>query len=167
MRLELGAGQRPTPGYLHNDVNSFPGIDHVGPAWTIPVADNSCEEVLALGVIEHLTFAEVRATFATVHRILEPGGVFLFDVPDLEVWCRYLADGTDLFEPEHVLATLYGWQRWPGDEHKSGWTCGMLDGELGAFAKVTFGVDGFLTRGHTRRRMTRDGDAHIYVTAVK
>src|SRR6185503_20190430 len=26
------------------------------------------------------------------------------------------------FEPQHVWSTFYGWQRWPGDEHKSGWT---------------------------------------------
>jgi predicted SAM-dependent methyltransferase len=166
-KLELGSGQRPTAGYEHNDVNNFPGVDHVGPAWTVPAKADSYDEVLALGTIEHLTYAQVRATVAHVHEILTPGGVFLFDVPDIAVWCRYLIDGTDLFTPEHVRATIYGWQRWPGDEHKSGWTRDLLAEELSIFSEVRFGVEEFTSRGHVRNRMSREGDAHIYVAAFK
>ena len=124
-RLEIGCGQRPTPGYLHNDVNAFPGVDIVGNPWEIDLADATLDEVLALGVIEHLTYEQVSGTFANVHRMLKSGGEFRFDVPDLPVWCGYAVDyfaGRPApFPIKHILSTLYGWQRWPGDEHKSGW----------------------------------------------
>lgn len=160
MKLELGSGQRPTPGYVHNDINAFPGIDIVGNPWELDYAD--CTEVLALGVVEHLTFQQARDTFARI------GCEFWFDVPDLAVWCRYLAyPETSPFPPEHVLATLYGWQRWPGDEHKSGWSRESLADALyeAGFTQITYGVDQFLDRGLRRRRMHRPSDAHIYVVA--
>ena len=135
-RLELGCGDRPTPGYLHQDITALPGVtlDYTCPPWEIPLPDASLDEVLALGLVEHLRFAEVRATLARVSALLVPGGSFLFDVPDMRVWSEYLYHVTHgqpelvPFEPEHVWSTIYGWQRWPGDEHKSGWTReGILD----------------------------------------
>ena len=58
-KLEIGCGQRPSPGYIHNDVNAFEGVDIVGMPWEIDFAENSLDEVLALGVIEHLTYGQV------------------------------------------------------------------------------------------------------------
>lgn len=171
MKLELGAGQRPTPGYIHNDISGFDDIDCCTSADQVTFPESSLDEVLALGVIEHLTYEQARRTFANTHRMLRPGGVFVFDVPDLAVWCQYLCDHTGgrpvPFELEHVLATLYGWQRWPGDEHKSGWTQQLLKESLGEWTAVDYGVEQFLARGHERRRMHRPADAHIYVIATK
>src|SRR5712691_1198496 len=119
-KLELGCGHRPTPGYIHNDLNAFEGVDIVGAPWEIELPGGSLDEVLALGVVEHLTYAQVTQSFKNVHRMLAPGGAFLFDVPDIPVWCRYVADhfaGQPApFTLEHLFSTLYGWQRWPGDE---------------------------------------------------
>lgn len=171
MKLELGSGQRPTDGYTTNDVNAFPGIDVVCGAWEVDLPDASLDEVLALGVIEHLTYEQVALTFANVHRMLKAGGEFIFDVPDLEVWCAYLtwavAKKLTPFPLEHILSTLYGWQRWPGDEHKSGWTMDLLDEALrkAGFEHIEFGMQLLTERGHHRNRMDRPTDAHIYVVA--
>lgn len=168
MRLELGSGERPTPGFLSSDVYPHPDVDIVSPAWDIDLPDGSVSEVLALGVMEHLTYQQFTDTVANVHRMLEPAGLFLFDVPDLPVWCRYLIDLTEgreaPFTLEHVCSTLYGWQRWPGDEHKSGWTVGALLDELDGFT-VKFGVEPF--KVYERRRFWRPSDAHLYVSAVR
>ena len=172
-KLEIGCGQRPTPNYIHNDVNNFDGVDVVGMPWEIDFPDDSLDEVLALGAIEHLTYDQVTSTFANVHRMLEPDGIFLFDVPDIPVWCSYVVDhfaGKSIpFEIDHVFATLYGWQRWPGDEHKSGWWQGRLEGELNkaGFERIEFGVHLFLDRGHHRNRFDRPHDAHLYCCAHK
>jgi len=170
VKLELGSGQRPSPGYIHTDAHDFPGLDHIGSADTLECDDESLEEVLALGVIEHLTYQQAVDTFRNVYRWLAPGGVFLFDVPDLPVWCEYLsahARGESApFDLQHVLCTLFGWQRWEGDEHKSGWTKQMLEAELVKFS-IVWGVDSFVERGHYRRRFARPQDAHLYVTATK
>lgn len=173
MKLEIGSGQRPTPGYFHNDVNAFPGIDHVGNPWEIDLPSGSLDEVLALGVIEHLTYAQVDLCFANIFRMLESGGVFYFDVPDLPVWCRYVVDhfaGKAIpFTIEHVLSTLYGWQRWPGDEHKSGWYQALLEQAIAraGFQDCEFGVQVLLDKGFSRNRFSRPQDAHIYCLVRK
>ena len=173
MKLEIGCGQRPTPGYIHNDLNDFEGVDIVGSPWEIDLPSNSLSEVLALGVIEHLTYEQVNKTFSNVHRLLKSGGEFVFDVPDIPIWCEYVVkhfQGENIpFEIDHVFATLYGWQRWPGDEHKSGWYKEKLERVLNesGFIKLQFGVASMKERGHSRNRMDRPLDAHIYCVATK
>jgi len=171
MKLEIGSGKRPTPGYLHNDVNAFEGIDFVGNPWDLDIEPGSLTEVLALGVVEHFSYEEARRAFHRVREMLAPNGEFIFDVPDLPVWCGYVVDyfagKPTPFPIQHVLATLYGWQRWPGDEHRSGWYADLLEEELlyAGFDSFQYGVEGFLARGHSRNRMTRPADAHIYCIA--
>jgi predicted SAM-dependent methyltransferase len=173
MKLEIGAGHRPSPGYIHNDVNAFEGIEHVGNPWEIDLPSDSLEEVLALGLVEHLTYDQVDKCFSNVNRMLKSGGVFVFDVPDIPVWCQYVVDhfaGKEIpFTIEHVFATLYGWHRWPGDEHKSGWYQDLLDTTLdrAGFHQRKFGVELFLARGLDRNRFHRPADAHIYCVATK
>jgi predicted SAM-dependent methyltransferase len=172
-KLEIGCGQRPTPGYIHNDLNAFDGVDIVGSPWEIDLPASSLDEVLALGVIEHFTYGQVYDAFTNVHRMLAPEGIFLFDVPDIPVWCGYVADhfaGRSIpFTIEHVFSTLYGWPRWPGDEHKSGWWQEKLEEELhrAEFHELSFGVEVLLDQGHMRNRFLRPHDAHIYCRAVK
>jgi predicted SAM-dependent methyltransferase len=172
-KLEIGCGHRPTDGYIHNDVNAFEGVDIVSNPWEIDLPDDHLEETLALGLMEHLTYEQVGKTLQNVHRMLQPGGIFLFDVPDIPVWCRYVVDYFDEkpipFTIEHCMSTLYGWQRWPGDEHKSGWYQSKLKETLktNGFTEYEFGVELFLSRGHSRNRMSRPHDAHIYCLARK
>ena len=91
-KLELGSGERPTPGYLHQDVTAQPGValDFQCEPWEIPLPPGSLDEVIALGVVEHLRFADVARTLAHLHDLLATGGVFVFDVPDMTVWVNYL-----------------------------------------------------------------------------
>ena len=173
MKLEIGSGQRPTPGYLHNDMNDFPGIDIVGNPWEISLEDNSLEEALALGVMEHLTYGQFDLCLANIHRMLKPDGKFYFDVPDIVVWCRYVVDyfeGKEIpFTIDHVFSTLYGWQRWPGDEHKSGWYMKKLEEALdkAGFTKREYGVEHLLKIGQKRNRFDRPHDAHLYCVVTK
>ena len=172
-KLEIGCGQRPTPGYIHNDINFFEGVDIVANPWEIDLPNESLNEVLALAVIEHLTYEQVKMCFANIHRLLAVGGEFVFDVPDIPVWCGYVVDffsGIPIpFEIDHVFATLYGWQRWPGDEHKSGWYEKKLVESLknSGFEEFEFGVQLMKERGHSRNIMDRPQDAHIYCVARK
>lgn len=169
-RIELGSGQRPTAGYAHNDINPFDGIDLVCNPWEIDFASGSVEEIIALGVIEHLAYADAAKTVANVHRLLATGGKFYFDVPDLAKWCGYLTMESPPFELTHIMATLYGWQRWPGDEHKSGWVVSNLQSMIRAagFTEWQF-VTGaaFIAAGLGRTRMARPEDAHLYIIAEK
>ncbi len=172
-RLELGSGQRPSPGYLTSDINAFDGIDFICSPEQIGLASGSLDEVLALGVMEHLTYAKFDLTLTNVFRMLRPGGFFLFDCPELLAWCEYysmLERGEEVpFTREHILSTLFGWQRFDGDTHASGWSEATITKSLNraCFQKIEFGVDQMLSRGHMRRRFERPDDAHIYVCATK
>jgi predicted SAM-dependent methyltransferase len=131
--------------------------------------------VIALGQMEHLRYNEVEQTLQHMRRLLQPGGVFLFDVPDMRVWSEYLYNVThgepdkNPFTAEHVWSTIFGWQRWPGDEHKSGWTVEMLTGAVtrAGLTPHPSTPDIFRSRGLDRRRFGRPADAHIYMLARK
>ena len=128
-KLELGSGEKPTLGYLHQDIINHPAVklDFICNPWEIQLPENTLSEVLALAVMEHLRFKEFKKTLRHIYKILKKGGGFLFDVPDMKVWSEYLYNLThgmqhkNPFPTKHIWATFYGWQRWPGDEHKCGW----------------------------------------------
>jgi predicted SAM-dependent methyltransferase len=176
-KLELGCGERPTLGYLHQDVIQIKGtnLDFICSPWEIPLEKETLSEVLALGVMEHLRYSEFEKTIQYVYNLLKKDGEFLFDVPDMKVWSEYLYNLThemqekNPFPPKHIWATIYGWQRWPGDEHKSGWTNEELIKLLNqiGFKKIETGVQVFTSKGIERGRFSRKGDAHIYIKAIK
>lgn len=176
MKLELGSGHRGTRGYLHNDLHAFEGIDVPGKAWELDLDDNSLDEVLALGFVEHLTYYQALDTFRNVHRMLKPGGLFLFDVPDYPVWCRYYLDaraGKSTPVPmDHIRKTLFGWARWPGDEHKFGWDAELLYETLVGIGfrwhRASLPDSAAMFRERTyRSRFDRAEDAHLYAVCVK
>lgn len=153
MKILVGAGPDApawsAAGWTCNDMEDaakiYSGITLVGPCWALPVEDNSVDEIMARGMIEHLTYAEVVRSFAEWRRVLKPGGFFTGEVPDVDEYIReYLKmradpassggageDGGAEGEPDDREAcigpdrwlrrALWGWQRWPGDEHRSGW----------------------------------------------
>jgi predicted SAM-dependent methyltransferase len=176
-KLELGSGERPTPGYLHQDITPQDGVDldFTCQPWELPIAVGSLSEVIGLGLMEHLRFKEFHATLRKIHQLLEDDGVFLFDVPDMKVWSEYLYNlphgkqDENPFTPEHIWSTTYGWQRWPGDEHKSGWTRDSLLEAIKAagFERFEEGVEIFTSKGIHRRRFTRPHDAHLYFKLIK
>lgn len=176
MKLEIGAGHRPTRGYdIHNDIHPGPHIEDVGPAWMIDLPDQSVDEVLALAFVEHLTYYEAVDTFRNVHRMLRPGGLFLFDVPDYPKWCQaYLnALNPDLVggDIDACRRTLFGWARFPGDEHKYGWDMKHLYDTLRSvgfdkWGKDNWDVTHFQQRVH-RDRFNSPTNAHLYVTVAK
>ena len=172
MKLELGCGFRPTRSYEHNDLHPFPHVEHVGEPWMLELPDNSLEEVLALAFIEHLTYEQTLDTFRNVRRMLKMDGLFLFDVPNYPVWAQYYLDslsGKDTPVPlDHIRRTLFGWQRWLGDEHKYGWDEQHLVETLKmtGFQEYTLDVNPFIKRTF-RQRFHKPWDAHLYVVAKK
>lgn len=160
LRIELGASagspKIQDPNWKTNDINPFLGIDFVCPCYDLPMIENdSVDELLATGVIEHLRYQEVAQGLVEWKRILKIGGFITFDLPDLEFYIAvYLGKlGKELLgsaevggncraegEPDDfdictgkerwLRRALYGWQRWKGDEHKSGWTEKMIRGYM-------------------------------------
>lgn len=175
MKLELGSGERPTQGYLHQDIIqlSVP-LDFCCMPWEIPLEENSLDEVIAIAVMEHLRYAEVHKTLEYIYKLLKPEGFFLFDVPDLEVWNEYLYKnllGEDTpYSYEDIIKTMWGWQRWPGDEHKSMWTAlDISKACINASFKLRDGFDDIKERVQRDRFKPEyvEINAHIFVKAIK
>lgn len=183
MKIYVGAGGDAESwsklGWTCNDLEPAakmyaPHITIVGPCWSLPsVADASVDEIMAKGMLEHLTYHEVLASFSEWKRVLKPGGYFTVEVPDVEEYLRqYFAIKADpkldaemeacLFpapgEPgdfygvcsgveRWLRRALWGWQRYPGDEHRSGWTEKILKHYLNQFSpkneirRMAYGFD--------------------------
>ena len=91
MKLELGCANRPTDGYLHQDIIQLETpLDFCCEAWNVPLHKESLTEVIAIAVMEHLKIEDFRKTLKHFYSLLKPGGMFLFDVPDITVWSKYL-----------------------------------------------------------------------------
>lgn len=177
-KLEIGCGERPTKGFLHQDIENVSGIEldfHCAP-YEIP--DDNFDLIIAVGVMEHLRLEEFEKTVNHFLNILKNDGVFLFDVPDLKVWCQYYIDNCEgknaPFDNAHVLSTIYGWQRWTGDEHKSGWSEKTIEELIKltrtkeSYFELEFSTPKiFKEIGLDRNRFNRDKDAHLYVKLTK
>jgi SAM-dependent methyltransferase len=185
VRVYVGAGcdapNYSSQGWLCNDIAEaaqiYSGITLIGPCWSLSLPDNSVDEIMAKGMIEHLTYHEVARAFAEWKRVLKPGGFFSGEVPDVDEYIReYLKMRTGETEtggegdsqasraqgePDDFAActgidrwlrrALYGWQRWPGDEHRSGWTEPMFK----------FYIDKYFGGRHEIRRMAISFDEDV------
>lgn len=94
MRVNLGSGSVPKPGYVNVDGVALPGVDVVhdldtGP-W--PFDDNVVERIEAFDVYEHVV--NWRLFMAECHRILEPGGT-------LFVHTSYYKNPSSYRDPDH------------------------------------------------------------------
>lgn len=148
INLEIGAGGNPQPGYIHCDRFIDPAnpraLDFVCDARRVPLADGQCDSVLMFGVFEHFGYFEVQEVILEVVRLLRPGGVFKFDVPDFDWFIdRYvhpekLGGGRD---EQWILKSIFGGQDAPGMFHLWGWNESRLRAFLEkpnwAFSSVT------------------------------
>jgi hypothetical protein len=133
IKLDVGGGRNPLPGYKTLDIVQLGKTDYVCPAWSTPLADGSVEALYARHFLEHLTLAEAKKTLKEWHRIMAPGAVAAVTVPDLAYHARQLfATGSSEFVKgrsnfDHAIAGFYGWQE-QGEEmgHRYGYTPGTL-----------------------------------------
>lgn len=119
IKLHLGCGKDYRTGYVNVDlyVDEHTKVDQQFNANSIPYADNSVDEILALHVIEHFDFHESQKVLNEWYRVLRPGGKLVVETPDFLAACRDFVKG-----PEQKRLELYNvffaapWI--PGQTHK-------------------------------------------------
>jgi predicted SAM-dependent methyltransferase len=98
IRLNLGCGGRPLPGYINVDMDSLDEIRVRYPDRTyddslivvnydlfdLPFDDDSVDEIRSEGLIEHLPFIDEPRFFKEVVRVLRPGGKLYLSTVDFE-----------------------------------------------------------------------------------
>lgn len=94
VRLEVGSGYSPTPGFMHVDINpQCPNVDWVGPADDLPWADATFAGLRAVDVLEHIPYAHTDRTLAEWARVMRAGAPLYVQVPDARtIMERYLVD---------------------------------------------------------------------------
>ena len=199
IKLNLGCGARPLPGYINVDLDSieelkaryplqeFPeGIEIYNfDIFHLPLSDSSVDEVLADSLLEHLSFAEEPKIFLEVKRVLRPGGILNFSVPDFEkifeIWLAAKDDWKDFYrnDPEaiannhwfgqysnsmgnrwgYLTASIFGNQNGPGKFHKNCYTVAKIRAILKRLEFEELEISHFLWKG--------DRDPMILVRAMK
>lgn len=83
LKVEVGSGYNPTPGFVHVDINpNAPQVDHVCNADDLPFADNTVDEIRAVDVWEHFSYRDSQRVLTEWARVLRPGGRMFVQVPD-------------------------------------------------------------------------------------
>lgn len=109
LRLHLGCGQAPIPGWVNIDVQALPGVDRV-----LDVREGlpfeNVTSIFGEHFLEHLELAEGLACLAECRRVLSDEGVLRLSTPNLD-W---------------VFATHYRLGQWP-DEGEAISDCFVLN----------------------------------------
>jgi ubiquinone/menaquinone biosynthesis C-methylase UbiE len=127
LKIEIGGGSAPAMrkhGYLNVDVRKVSGVDRVGSVLDLPFKDGEVEAVYCRNLLEHVKRSEVDKEFSEIYRVLCPGGIFEFEVPDIvETAKLYIAGIASWSE---FMDCLFGAQRFPEDLHGTGFSQPML-----------------------------------------
>jgi SAM-dependent methyltransferase len=94
MRVNLGAGSMPEPGWVNVDIVKVDGVDvvHDLDVFPWPFADGEAERIKAFDVYEHVN--EPLAFMRECHRILRKGGV-------LAIHTAYWKNPDSYRDPDH------------------------------------------------------------------
>lgn len=108
LRVEIGSGAFPSPGYVHVDANrSARHVEHIATASSLPFADGTVEELLAIHILEHVHASALLPTLREWRRVLRPGGFAQIHVPDAATVFAAFLDSP----PEHkwtVMIPIFG-----------------------------------------------------------
>ncbi len=85
-RLNFGCGAHPTPGWTNADILPGPGVDIVGDVRAgLPVPDDRFAYATSIHVLPEIPYPDLGPTLHELRRVLRPGGVFRFALPDLDL----------------------------------------------------------------------------------
>lgn len=126
MKLHIGCGKKVLPGFIHVDVEKH---EHVDAQCDIRKLDTCFEpgtvdEIYACHVIEHVSRHEILALFASLHKLLKPGGILRMAVPDIEQAIALYCRGMPLYP--NLYGLLWGGQRTQYDYHTVGFDFATL-----------------------------------------
>lgn len=117
--VNIGCGVNTGPEFINVDAVPQAKTHIIADARRLPMfANNSVDLIYASHVIEHFPRSQVKSTLAEWLRILKPGGVLRFGVPDFDQLIRiYQKSGNDI---DSIVNQLMG-QDGEWDDHHTIW----------------------------------------------
>lgn len=129
--LEIAAGERPTPGFIHHDARALPDIEIVcdmGDALVNILGSESVSAIRACHVLEHTPYHETVNLLRKWHSMLIDGAQIYIEVPNM--WWQVNAVVSGEITPEEFVYYAYGEQNYPGNFHYNGFTSQILTKKL-------------------------------------
>lgn len=120
MKLDIGAGCDREDGWVSLDINPEAAPDVVDDATKLEsIPDDSCEQIRAIHLIEHLYHFQVAPTLELWFRKLSPGGILTLYIPDIFTEMERFLLRDD--HPDRFFAIVYGkqWSEDPAAIHKT------------------------------------------------
>lgn len=138
LRVNLGCGHVPLPGYVNVDNRDLPCVDVVADVYALPFEDGTVAEFFSSHFLEHFPLEEFRRRLLPVLRSkLAPGGILRAVVPDVDAMMRAYVAGD--YPYDDMREVVYGGQDYNGDFHYNMFTPSSLTELLavGGFSAVT------------------------------
>ena len=135
MRIEIGCGKAPKPGYKTCDIRNLPNVDYVCSADSLPFESNSVAEIFSRHVVEHFTLKEFLAVLEEWNRVLRVGGELYIICPNLLWHLEQILNSKheSFYEKKSGFndrywgfGSLFGWQQDENDLHKFGYYFELL-----------------------------------------
>ena len=131
MKLNIG-GESKKEGWKILNIQKKPDVDFIGNINNLEQFDDeSCDEIYASHIIEHVDQKTVLNTLKGINRILKKNGKFYISVPDMDSLCHFfispLANKKIKF---HVMRMIFGGQIDEFDYHYFGWNYEFLSDYL-------------------------------------
>jgi predicted SAM-dependent methyltransferase len=120
--IEFGAGERPSPGYLHCDLRALPHVELVADVGRpLPLRDESLAKIRAAHVLEHFSWRDTVSILREWRRVLGPGGTIELVMPNLRWLCdKYVnRDDYSRFSRYTIQSDLFGRQDYAENVHKT------------------------------------------------
>ena len=129
-KLDIGCGHRARKGYDGADIRDH-GQRYVCDIRSLPIPDDTYEEVMAIHVIEHFPSWQAPDAMREWVRVLKPGGKLVIECPDLLKACALTllgATGCDSIPKALTLGAFWGDQSGRDEYmiHKWGYSPGTL-----------------------------------------
>src|SRR5882757_7599693 len=127
LKLYVGARAIKPDGFFTIDLDERMRPDLVADACNMPnIWSQSCEEVIANGVLEHIEWPEAFSALAEFVRVLKIGGTLKIAVPDITSFAQLLLNNDSA--KFHVMGIVFGIGGRDNkfEQHRFGYTASML-----------------------------------------
>jgi predicted SAM-dependent methyltransferase len=170
IKLEIGCGKKPRPGYLTCDIRNLPEVDYVCNADQLPFENETVDAIYSRHLVEHFTLKEFLKVLEEWNRVLKVGGEMYIICPNLLWHLAQILNGDHQSFYNKTsghnhrywgFGSLFGWQQDEYDIHKFGYYFDLLKDIL-----LDFGFD-------TITDLTNSGKGlenqpwHLEVSAIK
>lgn len=102
--------------YTKNETRFPPNVEYGDIVKGLPVEEGSSNGIYCSHVLEHLPLYDFRTALLNTHRILRPGGIFRFVLPDLEFFAKqYIENCSEDAAMIFMRETSLGYEKRPRD----------------------------------------------------